>query len=150
MGFLTLYCGDRHAAEELAQEALARAWRKWNRVSRLEDPAGWTRRVAINLANSRFRRLAAERRAAQRLSQERHVRDQPDRADTVAVREAVSKLPRRQRAALILHYYLDLPYAAVASIMDIPEATARSHVRRALARLKGLEGFSLSGVTDVN
>ena len=42
VGSLTLYGGDRHVAEELAQEALARAWERWSTVSRLDSPEAWT------------------------------------------------------------------------------------------------------------
>lgn len=46
------YCGDVHVAEELVQEALVRACRRWAHVSKLSSPEGWTYRVAVNLANS--------------------------------------------------------------------------------------------------
>ena len=66
-GALSLYLGDRAIAEELAQEALLKACRRWERVSQLESPGGWTWRVARNLAKSHLRRRRAERRARARL-----------------------------------------------------------------------------------
>src|SRR5688500_2782768 len=84
VGTLALFCGDRLVAEELAQEALARACAQWDRVSTMTAPAGWTHRVAINLANSRFRRLAAERRARERVEGRSSAADGPaDLADAV-------------------------------------------------------------------
>jgi DNA-directed RNA polymerase specialized sigma24 family protein len=67
VGALSLYCGDRAVAEELAQDALSRACRDWNKIRHLGSPGAWTHRVAINLANSYFRRAAAETRAKRRL-----------------------------------------------------------------------------------
>lgn len=64
VGSLTLYCGDRHLAEELAQEALARAWERWPAVSRMASPEGWAFRTAMNLARSGFRRRRIERRVS--------------------------------------------------------------------------------------
>ncbi len=67
VGMLSLYCGDRHVAEELAQETLVRVVRDWAKVRRLHAPTAWAHRAAINLANSHLRRRLAERRASQRL-----------------------------------------------------------------------------------
>lgn len=140
VGMLGLYCGDVGTAEELAQEALARLWRAWPKVSRYSDPAGWVRHVAINLANSNFRRLAAERRASRRAQAEVEIA-QPSAADSIALRDAIAALPKQQKTALLLRFFLDLPFAEVAKWMDVPENTAKSHVRRALAALRAQEGF---------
>ena len=68
---LTLYCGDVHVAEEIAQEALLRAYRRWPTVAAFESPGGWAYRVGINLANSLLRRKQAESRARRRLANDR-------------------------------------------------------------------------------
>lgn len=83
------------------------------------------------------RRRAAERRALRRLGgrrQEPH-RDR-DGADTAAVRAAVSTLPRRQRQAVVLRYYSDLPAREVAALMGCAEATVRTLTRDGLAGLR--------------
>lgn len=137
VGALSLYCGDRGVAEELAQEALARVCRDWARVSGMAAPGPWIHRVAMNLASSWFRRRAAERRALRRLGGRRqeHHRDR-DGADTAAVRAAVSTLPRRQRQAVVLRYYSDLPAREVAALMGCAEATVRTLTRDGLAGLR--------------
>ena len=137
---LGLYCGNAATAEELAQEALARLWRAWPKVSRYEDPAGWLRRVAINLANSNLRRAAAERRATRRLRHSEVTRYY-EAEDSVALREVIASLPKQQKTAIVLRFYLDLPFEEVARWMDVPENTAKSFVRRGLERLRAQEGF---------
>jgi RNA polymerase sigma-70 factor (ECF subfamily) len=135
VGMLGLYTGDRKIAEELAQEALVRVWRHWQKVRSLDNPAAWTRKVAINLANSHLRRMSAERRARKRLAEE-ETRRPFDAPEAQAIRDAVARLPRRQRSAIVLHYYLDMPFGQVADVMQIPEPTAKSLARRGILRLR--------------
>ena len=147
-----MYCGDRGVAEELAQETLARACRDWRKVRSLDHPEAWAQRVAINLANSFFRKKAAERRAKVRLTSVTGTGTgtAAEAADAVAVRQAVAALPRRQRTALVLRYFADLTFAEVAELMDCPEATAKSLARRAIQRLREESGLiELKGASDV-
>jgi RNA polymerase sigma factor (sigma-70 family) len=138
VGALSLYCGNRAVAEELAQDALAKACRDWGKVRRLGAPGAWTHRVAINLANSYFRRAAVERRAKRRLQGERPSNTDPevDPAVAEAIRGAVSSLPRRQRTAVILRYYVDLPVREVAAAMECPEGTVKTLTSKAIASLR--------------
>lgn len=132
VGALSLYCGDADLAEEFAQEALARVCRDWARVSRVRWPGAYTHRVGMNLANSWFRRRAAERRAVQRQAT-RPDGGGPDVADALVVRAAVAALPRRQRTALVLRYYSDLPAAQAADLMGCarpPSAPTRGRRSR--------------------
>lgn len=142
VGLLSLYCGDAALAEELAQDALARVCRDWRRVRRMDYPEAWASRVAINLANSYFRRRTAERRARERLAARPDpVRTEPDTALALSVRQALADLPPRQRTALLLHYFCDLPFAQVAELMGSPEPTVKSLARRGLARLRSPESL---------
>lgn len=137
VGMLDLICGDLGVAEELAQETLARVWTNWRKVSTYESPSGWTTRVAVNLATSHFRRRQAERRAHSRVTAGASaVTTDPDTAGAIALRGAVTGLPPRMRTAVVLRYFLDLPFAEVAQVMDSPETTVRSLVHRALKRLR--------------
>lgn len=136
VGALDLYVGDLHVAEELAQEALARASQRWVKVSQLESPGGWTHHVAMNLANSWFRRRAAERRARARLGSAVEIHEDPDTADRHAVRAAVSALPERQRTVLIMRYYLDLSAPEVAGRLGTTPGAVRALTKRAVAQLR--------------
>jgi RNA polymerase sigma-70 factor (sigma-E family) len=138
VGALSLYCGDRAVAEELAQDALVKACCDWRKVRQLGSPGAWVHRVAINLANSYFRRRAAETRAKRRLQdqQRNHRCSGLDSAAAITIRRAVSSLPRRQRTALILRYFVDLPVRDVALLMECPEGTVKTLTSKAIASLR--------------
>lgn len=136
-GMLALYSGDRDLAQDLAQETLMRVIQNWKKVSKLPAPSVWTRRVAINIANSWFRRVAAKRRATQRLEERsRSNHHDPDNASLIAVREAVAGLPHRQKTALVLRFYEDLPVAEVAQVMGCEQGTVWALTNQAIAALR--------------
>lgn len=136
LGSLSLYCGRADLAEEFAQDALERVCMRWGEVSAMERPGAWVHRVAINLANSRFRRLAAERHAYRRhgATADRYV--VPDVAAAVEVREAVAALPRRMRAAVVLRYFADMTVEESAAVMGCAEGTVRSLTHKGLGALR--------------
>ena len=136
VGALSLYCGDRHVAEELAQEMFARVWDRRADVQEVTSPEAWAYRVAINLANSHYRRRQAERRALARMSPE-DAAQPPDSADAVAVRQAVARLPRRQRSAVVLRYFADLSVAQTAQLMGCADGTVKSLTSQGLQALRG-------------
>lgn len=139
VGALTLYCGDRELAAELAQEAMARAWRNWPRVGCLESPPGWVHRVGINLANSAMRRSALRGRWVSIQSQDHAVL--PDVDTAIALRQAVARLPRRQRTALVLRYFVDLPHSEVAALMRCKTGTVRALTAQAIDNLRRTAGL---------
>jgi len=134
VGGLALYLADRTVAEELAQEALLRTFARWEHVRALDMPEAWTWRVAMNLANSTFRRRSAERRAHRRLEPITEGRDE-DHTDHIAVRRAIEALPKRQRMVLVLRFYRDLSVAETATQMDATDDAVRSLTKRAVAAL---------------
>jgi RNA polymerase sigma-70 factor (ECF subfamily) len=120
--------GDLGEAQELAQEAFCRAWQRWGRVSRYDDPAAWVRRVAMNLAMSRWRRLAVARRHLLR-------REPPPPSPTlepdhVVLVAALRTLPADQRRAIVLHHLVDLPVGEVAAELGVPAGTVKSWLHR--------------------
>jgi RNA polymerase sigma-70 factor (ECF subfamily) len=137
VGILTLYCGDRDVAEELTQEALIRTYAAWGRVSKLDNPRGWTYRVAINLAKSYFRRRIVERRVQRQLGASRVAsNDMPDVTGALVIRRSVASLPRQQRAVLILRYFADLSVKETAELLQLPEGTVKTLSRSAIERLR--------------
>jgi RNA polymerase sigma-70 factor (sigma-E family) len=139
VGTLTLYCGDRDVARDLAQEAMLRLVQAWPRVGCYARPGAWLHRVAMNLANSHFRRRRAEWRANRRSAGRGStvVDDGADTTETGAVmREAVRRLPRRQREVLILRYFLDLPTDVVAEELGITVGSVRVLTHRAVKTLR--------------
>ena len=133
---LTLYTGDSQLAADLAADALASAAERWRSVSAMASPGGWVHQVAINSANSWFRRQAARRRALARRGPDNQVHHDPDRADVIAVRDAVRRLPRRRRACVVMHHLAGLDTGEVAAALGITAATVRSHLRHAHAELR--------------
>lgn len=135
---LSHYCGDVHVAEELVQEALTRACQNWRRVGSLESPEGWTYRVAVNLANSAWRRTRAERRAYRRhgLAPGHHV--EASTPDRVAVRGALASLTEPQREAVVLRYYLDLSAEQAAHVLGTTPGAVRGLTHRALRHLRAV------------
>jgi RNA polymerase sigma-70 factor (ECF subfamily) len=142
VGSMSLYVGRRDVAEELAQEALIRVCARWDEVQKSDSPSAWAHRVAFNLAKSRGRREATWLRLRVRAVPRADEHVVADAADALAVRAAVASLPTAQRQAVILRYFADLPIRDVAAVMQCPENTVKTHVRRACARLR------LSGLLD--
>ena len=134
--FAYLVTGSQQAAEDAVQSALVNACEKWSRVSRRVDPDAYVRRMVVNA------HISAWRRTGRRESPVAEVREATlaDPARVVVEQDAVWRmcgaLPPQQRAAVVLRYYEDLEYAEIAAILGIAEATARSHVHRALAALR--------------
>jgi RNA polymerase sigma-70 factor (sigma-E family) len=150
VGALGLFCGDVDAAEEFAQEALARAWRDWSKVSRLDSPAAWVYRVAFNLTRSRFRHKRVEESWQRREAGSAFVTTDSDVATTVTLKRAIRRLPARQRQALLFRFYLDLSVAQSAEAMDCPQGTVKNLTYKALRSLRNLDDLSkLLEVSDV-
>lgn len=134
---LTFHCGDDEVAAELAQDALARAYQRWGRVSRMEHPEAWVRTVAFNLSRSQFRRRGAERRAlARHGGTDVATGTSPEQVpDQIDVRRAVAGLPPRQREVVIHHYLLDRPVAEIAESLGVSVGAVKTALFKARAEL---------------
>jgi RNA polymerase sigma-70 factor, ECF subfamily len=117
-------------AEDLAVEAFARAFAHWGRVSRMESPEAWVVRVATNAALDEVRRKKAFLSAIV-------ARDAPadivERDDVVS---AMRSLTRRQQEVVVLRYIVDLPEAEVARVLGISAGSVKTHLHRAILRLR--------------
>jgi RNA polymerase sigma-70 factor (ECF subfamily) len=129
---LYAYTGDMGDAQDLTQEAFCRAFARWDRLSTYDDPVAWVRRVAWNLATSRWRRnrVAAVFLRSQR---EPHI-DEPS-TDRIALIRALTVLPANQRRLFVLHYLADMSIVDIATQEGLPEGTVKSTLHRARAAL---------------
>jgi len=138
---LALISGSRPAAEDAVQEALARAWERGERGQIIDSPEAWVRTVATNLLRSGFRRLLAERKARQAIVGAGRGESPSTGADArMDVARALAKLPRRQREATVLRYYLGLSVDEIAATLGVAEGTAKTtlfRARQALAQALG-------------
>jgi RNA polymerase sigma factor (sigma-70 family) len=120
---------SRATAEDAVAEALARAWERSERGERIDSLPAWVTRVSLNLAKSRLRRARAESRAHER-SDARWLADEPD-GERLDVERAMAQLPRRQRQATVLRYYLGYDVAEIARVLGVSEGTIKTTLHRA-------------------
>ena len=120
-------------AEEVTQEAFFRAYRDWETVGLMEHPGAWVRRVALNLAIGRWRRVQAEARAVLRLAPSDEA-PAPD-PETERFWDEVRSLPRRQAQVVALTYVDDLDADSNADLLGIAASTVRVHLARARSTL---------------
>jgi RNA polymerase sigma-70 factor (ECF subfamily) len=133
---LTLVTGNVSDAQEVVQEAFARAWQRWSSISRYEAPEAWVRTVALRLAVSRWRKARNAASAWQRHGPAENLPGATE--DTVALIAALRKLPEQQRIAIVLHHLLDLPIEQVAQETGVPSGTVKARLSRGRAALAPL------------
>ena len=129
VGQLGLVTGDLAEAEDLVQEALARASARWSRLRAYDLPEAWVRRVALNLAADRTRRLRRKLAALARIGPPPAV--PPTSEDALVVAAALRTLPLAHRQVLVLHYLADLSVDQVAGELGIRSSTVRGRLARA-------------------
>ena len=138
---MLLVAGNIHLAQEAADEAFARALARWERVSVMASPNGWTYRVALNVLRRRGRRAARDR--------ELLARGRPPEQVPAPAGEAwdvVRRLPPRQRTAVVLRYVADLTEEQVGAAMGVSRSTissALADARRTLGRMLAEEDGKL-------
>ncbi len=135
---LYLLTGSLAEADDLAQEAMARAYERWDRVGAMDSPAGYVYRTALNLHRSRVRRLAFR---ARRLVGGDFPHDPIDLAETRAeILRLLSELPHGQREALVLVGWLGMTSEEAGAVLGIEPVSVRVRVARARAALRGTLG----------
>jgi len=137
LGYKVAYrlTGDRAESEDLAQEALARAYLRWRKVAAYDE--AWVARVTTNLAIGRWRRhgrVVVSGPGGQAFAAPGAAGADPlDRIELVRV---LRSLPRRQREAVALRYLADLPEAEVAEVLGCSVGAVKQHTHRGLAALR--------------
>ncbi|GAA1503344.1 SigE family RNA polymerase sigma factor [Dactylosporangium maewongense] len=136
-----LLTGDRHLAEDLVQDALARTHRAWRRLRDGGNPEAYARQVMYHLQVSRWRRRRVPESLFGDLPERRDGRDHATDATSrlalrLALRQALLTLPARQRAAVVLRYFEDRSEAEAAELLGCRVGTLKSHLARGLAALR--------------
>ncbi len=124
-----LLTGSSAVSDEIAQDACEEVFRRWNEV---DHPRAYARRAVISGARSWGRRKA--RRASFAFADTEAAVDLD--ADALAVRGVLADLPTAEREVLVLRFFADLRVDDIASELDIPAGTVKSHIHRGLARMK--------------
>jgi RNA polymerase sigma-70 factor (ECF subfamily) len=132
--------GRREEAADLAQEACARAYARWNRIGRFDSPEAWVAKVAGNLAIDARRRENTAQRHVDSYVAPRADDDQARDDERVDLHRALLTLPRRQREVVLLRFVADQPEAAVAAALGCSLGTVKSHASRGLAALRAALG----------
>ena len=135
--YLYAACGDRSEAQDVAQEAFARAWQHWSKVAAYDDPEAWVRTVAWRLMINRWRGLRRWLAARARMGPPIDATDSPS-PDRVAIVGALQRLPQPQRQVIALHYLLDMSVHDIAVSVGVPEGTVKARLSRARAALARL------------
>lgn len=132
VGLAYALSGSRLAADDIAQEAMLAAYRKWDEVGRLDSPSGWVRRVVSNQAASTVRRRITEAKGLIRLAARQALNDFPEvPAESEWIWREVRRLPKRQMQVIALRYYDQLSLSEIAEVLGCSKETANTHLRRA-------------------
>ncbi|NRQ36432.1 SigE family RNA polymerase sigma factor [Nonomuraea sp. NN258] len=137
-----LLTGERHAAEDLVQSSLERAYVAWRKVRVVGDPDAYVRRILVNAHARRHRRRLKEYLSAR---DDVQAWDQPERGDRMAQAEdrsvllrALARLPARQREAVVLRYWEDLTETQTAAAMGCSVGAVKSNAAKGIAKLRAI------------
>lgn len=129
--------GDRAEAEDLLQAALAKTYLAWDRIQDRAAVDGYVRRAMVNTQISWWRRRKLEIYPTDRVPDQPVDDDHTRRTELHdALRRALDRLPERQRVAVQLRYYEDMPETEIAEVLGISVGTVKSTVSRAMAKLR--------------
>jgi RNA polymerase sigma factor (sigma-70 family) len=135
---LFLLVGDRTEAEDVAQEALARTFERWERVKRMDSPEGYVYRMAFNLNRRRLRTVLRERA---RLPLRSEAVDATAAADIQRdIIEAIRHLPLGEREAIVASAWLGMSAEEIATVLGIKVVSVRSRLHRARKAIQTLIG----------
>jgi len=136
--FATFILGDVHAAEDLSQEAFVRVYDAWDRLDHPDQAVAYLRATIVNLSRGRHRRrMVAERNQPPRLVPVPSAEDDAmGRVGRSAVLEAVSSLPTRQRACVVMRHWLRMTEGEIAATLDVSVGSVRTHTKRGVETLQ--------------
>lgn len=136
-----LLTGNREAAEDLVQASLLKLYQAWSRIDTSDEPDAYLRRIIVNTRRSWWRARRWQETPVPELPEAAAGEDAAERhALGALVRQALARLPRQQRAVLVLRYWEDLPEAEVASLLGCSAGAVKTHAHRGLRALRGSLG----------
>jgi RNA polymerase sigma-70 factor (ECF subfamily) len=140
LGTLTAMLSDRAAAEDCAQDAFERAFRKWNTWQPIAPAEAWVHRIAINAAVSyqRKMRLREVGEVIRRIGRPGVAPDPQQLVENRDLADALASLPPKQAAAIVLRHYHGYTNRAIAQALGIPERTVASRLAVAKKRLRAM------------
>jgi RNA polymerase sigma-70 factor, ECF subfamily len=127
-GQLFVVTGDVQDAEDVTQEAFARASTRWSRLRTYDVPEAWVRRVALRLATDRFRQARRRLTALRRLDAEPRV--PAVSVEALALAEELRALPLTWRKAIVLHHLVGMPVEEAAKTLGVPGGTVKTWLAR--------------------
>jgi RNA polymerase sigma-70 factor (sigma-E family) len=133
-----LLCGDWYQADDLVQTALVKLYVAWPRVRTSGPPDAYVQRILVRCYLDERRRPWRRESPVEIVDHDRAAADPEE--DLLDLRSALARLPRRQRATLLLRFWLDMTVAQTADALDCSEGTVKSQTARALATLRELLG----------
>ncbi|GAB2603718.1 SigE family RNA polymerase sigma factor [Kribbella endophytica] len=148
--FATVLCGSRHLAEDVVQDALLKAHRKWERVGQADSIDAYVRRMVVNEFLSwrrKWSRIIPRPEVRVDETAPDHAHQHADRDELIA---QLAKLPARQRAVLVLRYYGGLSDHEIAETLGCSAGTVRGYASRALATLRVELTPTLTGAQHAN
>jgi RNA polymerase sigma-70 factor (sigma-E family) len=134
--FGTVLCGEPGLAEDVVQEVLLRAHRRWDTLRGLDKPDAYVRKMMVNEHISWRRKWSRQVPTAEVLPPGEVPDPAVGYADRSELITELATLPPRQRAALALRYYCGLSDPNIAEMMGCRESTVRVHMSRGLAALR--------------
>lgn len=148
----TLLTGNREAAEDLVQASLLKLYQAWSRIDPSGEPDAYLRRIIVNTHTSWWRTRWRQETPVPEVPEPAAGEDAAEQhAVGALVRQALARLPRQQRAVLVLRYWEDLPEAEVASLLGCSTGAVKTHAHRGLRALReslgGLDFFAVNGMS---
>lgn len=132
VGLARALSGGQVLAEDIAQDALLAAYKRWDQVGRLDNPGAWVRRVVANRAVSVLRRRLSEAKGLVRLRLGHEGVERPEMpADSEWIWGLVRRLPKRQGQVIALYYFDGLSMPEIGVVLEISKETVNTHLRRA-------------------
>ena len=135
--YATMLTGEREQAADLVQDVLVKVYRRWSRISGTDHPDRYVVRMITNgylsWRHSRSARLVVVGEVPDGVGPGDFASDHALRED---MWQRLARLPRRQRAVVVLRYYEQLPDAEIADLLGCAQATVRAHAHKALSTLR--------------